>query len=341
MDIKDSEITISVVIPAFNEERYLGACLRSLQAQDVKERWEVIVADNGSTDATSRIARQYGARVVFESRRGICFARRAGTLEAQGRIIVSTDADCVFPVDWLRKIHQTFVSTPELVGMAGPILFERKPLWGRAWSRTVFWAVNVYYQIFHRVFYISACNFAFTKSAWESAGGYNTQLAQGGDEYDLLYRLRSCGPVLFLNANTVLTSSRRLERGLLYNFFVTMCYYYLFDYFILSRLTGRTVAGVYPEFRGEAKPVFSLWTKVAVGVVAVAAFVFLVAEFPEFAKAQVPKPSLSTRIVMVGEKTKQDIAYLHGRVDTCIGHLGTCAGTAAGHMAHFTKHWHR
>ena len=63
---------LSVVIPAYNEGRYLVSCLQSLKAQEFDGPSEIIVVDNNSTDDTAAVARANGARVVFEAKRGVC-----------------------------------------------------------------------------------------------------------------------------------------------------------------------------------------------------------------------------------------------------------------------------
>lgn len=85
---------VSVVIPAYNEERYLAACLTSLQKQTLKN-FETIVVDNNSTDKTAEIARRFGAKVVKELKQGIIPARERGFREAKAEIIARTDADTI------------------------------------------------------------------------------------------------------------------------------------------------------------------------------------------------------------------------------------------------------
>jgi glycosyltransferase involved in cell wall biosynthesis len=69
---------VSIVVPALNEARLIGGCLDSLAQQDYPGRLDVIVVDNGSTDATADVARDRGARVFVERRRGVCHARHRG-----------------------------------------------------------------------------------------------------------------------------------------------------------------------------------------------------------------------------------------------------------------------
>ena len=67
--MKNGSPAISVVIPAFNEEKYLPACLEALKKQTFKN-YELIVVDNNSTDKTAQIAKKFGARVVKEKKQG-------------------------------------------------------------------------------------------------------------------------------------------------------------------------------------------------------------------------------------------------------------------------------
>jgi glycosyltransferase involved in cell wall biosynthesis len=114
---------LTIVVPAFNESELLPACLRSLAKQDFQGSVEVIVVDNGSTDDTADVAREFGARVVVEHVKGVCPARQRGTESAQGEIIVSTDSDTTFAPDWLRRIDDTFASDPAIVLVGGPVAF--------------------------------------------------------------------------------------------------------------------------------------------------------------------------------------------------------------------------
>jgi glycosyltransferase involved in cell wall biosynthesis len=238
----------SVVIPAYNESALLPACLRSLAEQDFTGTVEVIVVDNGSTDLTAEVARQHGVSVVVEPVRGVCSARQRGTESASGEIIVSTDADTTFSSGWLRRIDAAFTADPATVLVAGPVAFVDAPMWARAYPRLLFGINAVVARRCDRPFYISACNVAFKKSAWS---GYNTRLTQAGDEIDLLRRIRPQGRTVFDITNPAFTSSRRLQRGLLYSVFVTFFTYYVLDYAI-SRFTDRSFFGSCPAIRTPA-----------------------------------------------------------------------------------------
>ncbi|MHB8262433.1 MAG: glycosyltransferase family 2 protein [Acidimicrobiales bacterium] len=242
--------TYSVVVPAFNEEHYIGDCLHSLANQDYTGDYEVIVVDNNSTDNTANIASTLGATVIREAKPGVCSARQRGTEVARGEVVISTDADTTFDSAWLASIDRAFTQNPECVAVAGPCRFDGGPWWSAVYPRLLFGAVYLVYLVTGYVFYVSATNIAFRKSAWS---GYNTNMTQGGDEIDLLRRLRSKGRVIFSLRNPSNTSSRRLKRGLLYNLFVSFAFYYLLTYWV-NRIAGRCVIKNAPAFRDDPAP---------------------------------------------------------------------------------------
>ena len=244
----DSQPRFSVVIPAYNEAEFLGNCLDSLLAQDFRDPYEIIVVDNNSTDATEDVARSRGVTVVREPKPGVCSARQRGTTAARGEIVVSTDADTTFGSDWLSQIDRAFRDDPTRVAVAGPCRFADPPWWGHVYTGVLFTVVSIVARLTGRILYVTATIIAFRKTVWP---GYDTESTQGGDELDLLRRLRCRGPVAFVLGNPTFTSSRRLHRGLAYNIVVTCLYYYLLGY-ALNRLTGRRVVGMAPAFRAKA-----------------------------------------------------------------------------------------
>jgi len=120
-----SEVPVSVVVPAYNAERTLGACLEALTRQ-VRPADEVVVVDNGSTDGTAAVAHRFsgrlpGLRVVVEPRAGEAAARNRGLEEARGDVIAFTDADCVPREDWLDQAVRTLGAWPECAAVAGEV----------------------------------------------------------------------------------------------------------------------------------------------------------------------------------------------------------------------------
>lgn len=91
---------LSIVIPTFNEEHYIGKLLKNLRSQTYKDI-EIIVADNNSTDKTRSIVKSYKAQIVDGGHQG--FGRNNGAKHAKGEIILFLDADVSLPKDFLEK----------------------------------------------------------------------------------------------------------------------------------------------------------------------------------------------------------------------------------------------
>lgn len=109
---------ISVVIPAFNEEKFIRNSLNSLQQQTEKPD-EIIVVDNLSRDNTVKIAKEFAVQIVEEKTTGIGDARNKGFNSAQYEIIARCDADTIVPPFWIKKIKKNFEQNID--ALVGPI----------------------------------------------------------------------------------------------------------------------------------------------------------------------------------------------------------------------------
>ncbi|MCU7724268.1 glycosyltransferase family 2 protein [Actinoplanes sp. KI2] len=242
-------LRFSVVIPCYNEAGYVGEAIRSLQRQDFDGAYEIVVVDNNCTDDTAQIARDLGVRVVTEAAPGVCNAREAGTVASRGEIVISADADTTYPPDWLSKIDRGFRSGDDVVLVVGPCRYADGPRWGRIFARSLFGAVHGIYRATGRTLYVTATNIAFRRDRWT---GYDVHLTQGGDELDLLRRMRHEGRVVYDHTNPTFTSGRRFTRGFFYNVVVCLFVFYLSAY-ALNRVTGRRVIGSAPAFRDSRR----------------------------------------------------------------------------------------
>src|SRR3989344_4823515 len=115
---------ISVVIPAYNEEKYISRCLDSLVAQKTHYEFEVIVVDNNSSDRTDIFAQKYKSRldlkIIKELHQGRGAARASGFAEARGDLILGTEADTQLPSDWIETLCNSLYSSSEIVAVSGP-----------------------------------------------------------------------------------------------------------------------------------------------------------------------------------------------------------------------------
>ncbi len=205
---------ISVVIPAYNEEAYLSDCLAAL-APDRQhypaDGYEIIVADNHSTDRTAEIARAYGARVVSVREKGVTYARQGAAMAATGDLLASTDADTLVCPDWLAVIAARFQADDTLVGLMGPVYLRGGPAYARAYQATI---MNGWFRLF-RVLgrpCFPGQNFAVRRADFQAMGGYDTRM-RTGEDMNLSLRLRHRGRIAWEPRMRVHTSARRVAAG--------------------------------------------------------------------------------------------------------------------------------
>lgn len=206
---------VSVIVPAHNEEAYLGSCLESLERQDYAGSYEVIVVDNASVDGTAELGRQRGVRIVYEPEESPACARQSGLESARGEVVAFIDADSRAPRNWLSSLASRFATQPDLVVISGPYAFYDA---GTA-SRLVSYVANAVCISLDHVFRrlcgkggaLWGSNFAVRRAALIGAGGFNRAIEFLGEDYELSLRLRGKGRAGVLPTLVVLTSARRLR----------------------------------------------------------------------------------------------------------------------------------
>ncbi len=203
---------ISVVIPAFNEEKLIGATLRSIQAADAAFSglgWEMetVVCDNNSTDGTAELARAAGARVVFEPVNQIARARNTGAAAAGGEWLVFVDADSRPERELFAEVAGEIQSGRCLAGGCTVRMDERHFLGD---CGTSLW------NLISRVAKWTAGSFIFCETAaFRKIGGFNMELF-ASEEIDLSKRLKKLArregkKVVILHRHPLLTSARKLS----------------------------------------------------------------------------------------------------------------------------------
>lgn len=207
--------TLSVVIPAFNEERYLPKCLQSLTEYAPNAFLEIIVIDNGSSDHTADIAKKYpNVRVVMEPKKGLTYARQRGLLEAKGTYIAYLDADTQISPQWLETVEHAFESNRYLVALSGPYHYDDMPAWKNLLVRGYWWIAYCISCVTGYV--LVGGNFVARKDALEKIGGFDTTISFYGEDTNIARRLYAVGNIRFQQRCYVHTSSRRLQQeGLL------------------------------------------------------------------------------------------------------------------------------
>ena len=199
---------ISVIIPTYNEEKYVGTCLRSLSNQDYQGRYEIIISDGSSTDRTVEIARRYGARVVVDKKDTISFGRQAGSRAARYPILAYTDADTSIPSDWLTQLSKS-LQDKHVVGVHGKLL----PLDGNRFENDFCNYVLPPYSKFMVQINkpsVPGSNFAIRRWAFDKVKGFNTKLVTSED-VDICNRIKSLGKFVYNQDAVVYVSTRRVR----------------------------------------------------------------------------------------------------------------------------------
>lgn len=176
-------LTLTLVIPVYNEENYLADCLDSVAAQSERPD-EVIVVDNNSTDRSVEIARRYPfVTLIRERRQHQSYAQQTGFNAAKSEILGRIDADTILPENWVEAVKKHFAAEPGLEALTGTPwpydVFSKRP------SAAIF---MFYHQLAGRlagVQMIWGANAALRKSVWDKLKNHVQLGADIWEDYDL------------------------------------------------------------------------------------------------------------------------------------------------------------
>lgn len=196
---KDFETSVTVIVPAFNEERNIEDCVESLIKTKFPQK-EIIIVDDCSTDRTAQIVSNYPVKLIRrEKRGGVSAARNTGIGNAKTKIIAFTDADCMVPQDWLTKLVNTLIRTttddPKVAGVGGnfyaPINASRL---SRCFAYLTWSPDSPSNPLFpRREQHVVACNAAFWKDKLIELGCFDEAVITGGSDTALCVHLYQCG----------------------------------------------------------------------------------------------------------------------------------------------------
>lgn len=194
---------LSFIVPAHNEARLLGATLDALHAaaSGVGERYEVIVVDDDSTDATAAIARQHGAVVLPVAHRHIAATRNAGARLATGEALFFVDADTVIDAAVvgaaLQALREGAAGGGAAVGLRGDVAAHERS------------AAGLFAWLFRVMRIAPGCFIFCTRAAFDAAGGFD-QAYYAGEDVAISRALAKQGQFVILR-HTVMTSARKLR----------------------------------------------------------------------------------------------------------------------------------
>lgn len=208
-----SNVTLSVIVPAWNEEKYVGRAIASLQraaavyARDRGAVAEIIVVDNNSSDRTGVVARECGATVVFEPVNNIGQARNAGAAAATGKYIAFCDADNEVTENLLVLIHD-HLEDPKIAG-------------GGTWIVPATRSVKVRFFFFLWGIYVRCSRVGVgmmhcRKADFDACGRFDETI-YAAEDLQLAYALKKLGrprgqKFELLHTGWIITSTRKIDQ---------------------------------------------------------------------------------------------------------------------------------
>jgi glycosyltransferase involved in cell wall biosynthesis len=190
---------ISVIIPAYNSEKTIERCISALLSQSYpKNRYEMIVVDDGSTDRTVDVISKFkGVRLIRQNHRGPAVARNLGVKKSKGQIVLFTDADCIPDKKWIKNMVDPF-NDKEIIGVSGTYkTFNKHSLIARFAG----------YEIEERhkelkkqkyIDFIGTFSAAFRKNIFLKVRGFDEMFpTSSGEDPELSFRLEKFGKMIF------------------------------------------------------------------------------------------------------------------------------------------------
>lgn len=198
---------VSVVVCSYNGARTIRDTLEGLAGLDYPA-YEVIVVNDGSTDATPAIVGEYAVRLISTENRGLSSARNTGWQAAEGEIVAYIDDDAYPDPHWLQYLVWTFLHS-DVVGVGGPNI---APPGDGPIAECVYNAPGGPVQVLltdQIAEHIPGCNMAFRRSALAAVGGFDPRYRAAGDDVDLCWRLQEAGGSIGFHAGAMDWHHRR------------------------------------------------------------------------------------------------------------------------------------
>lgn len=203
--LNDLTIDYSIIVPAYNEQDYLGETLDSLASAMKGNDYlgEIIVVDNNSTDRTAEIARSKDVTVIFEPFNQIAKARNTGAKNARGRHIVFVDADTFVSADLLKQALY-LLDREDVVG-GGALVKVEQTLPRLASLFLKFWT-----QVSLRLNLAAGCFLFAQKQIFQNVGGF-PESVYASEEIWLAQALKKEGKFQIIKNNFAITSGRKID----------------------------------------------------------------------------------------------------------------------------------
>lgn len=195
-------LMISVIIPVYNGEKTIGACLSALHEQTLKPD-EIIVVDDGSSDGTKETIKKSRATILLEqNHKGPASARNAGAKRAKGSILLFTDADCIPDKDWVNEMADSF-KNKDITGVQG----RYKTMQKNSMARFVQLEIEDRYDRMRKrkhIDFIGSYAAGYRKDVFLEFGGFDESFSMAsGEDPDISFKLAAAGHKMVFNENAV------------------------------------------------------------------------------------------------------------------------------------------
>jgi glycosyltransferase involved in cell wall biosynthesis len=189
--VNTKPLTLSLVIPVYNEEHHLGACLDAIASQQHMPD-EVLVVDNNSTDNTPEIAGSYSFVTVLNAKKqGVVHARNIGFNASKSAIIGRIDADTILPANWVSSVRKAF-NNQQTDAITGPVYYYDMPLSSVNYRLDHFFRsiMNMRMEQFP---FLYGSNMAIRASAWKEVASKTCIAKKVHEDLDLAIHLQEAG----------------------------------------------------------------------------------------------------------------------------------------------------
>lgn len=194
---------VSVIVPAYNSQKFIGKCIEALFAQKYQcENYEIIVVDDGSTDRTADIVRAYPVKYLFQKNQGPAAARNLGAREARGGIILFTDSDCVPSDNWIEEMIKPF-EEPEVIAVKGAYRNRQKSIIAR-FAQLEFEERFEMLKRAKSIDMIDTYSAGYRKDIFLQMGGFDTSFPVANNEdTELSYRMSKLNYKMVFNPEAI------------------------------------------------------------------------------------------------------------------------------------------
>ncbi|MCX6800598.1 MAG: glycosyltransferase [Candidatus Diapherotrites archaeon] len=220
----NEKIAVSVIVPAMNEEKFIGKCLQSLASQTMpRENYEIIVSDSSSTDSTVKIAKKYADKVVICRRQSAGYGKNRGAKYAVGKNLLFIDADTIADKKWAESANEVLQST---IACTGPVrALEDDSL--KLTIAFLFWQCLTRVSVFFGFGLMPGHNMGVRKKAFMELNEFIEDNITNEDN-DFSKRIRKKGRIIYSNGMAVRTSTRRLKKISIITYFLNGVKFFLF-----------------------------------------------------------------------------------------------------------------